>query len=520
MLICELWILCEDIMMAFMIRPVMNFAALDEEMEGSGMLLSDMLLDLPPRVTTVPYWPRITVTNHRNLMIHLSATQSPSATGNNTHARWYSDDFLTASAWTVVKVALLLTLAISAITGNVIVILSQVSRPKQTAKLASENIYQHIISLSLVAVFTGIFAIFYIVLDMSDTFWGVKYVCLSYHSFLTFVQIANQGGLLLALLDCSAALAYPLRYPFIMLRKRLNIGLTLLWLYAIGLSILPMICFNQWGERILAAALSCERERVLKRTYTVFMFVHFILIGVADIVLYVSVCFEVWRKKALDTAVRLRHSQRQKFEEKHRRAGQHAVTVILSSFLYLLLWGPYIALSLLHVMGGRTGLTSFIEEILLILALLQCSINPAILFTSLKPLRYGYRRLGCCGDLCTKLIRGVEERSGVRLNSMSFRSRVTGSLLNLHTALDGRAIRLPHVIVTDAGTRGHKVSAPMPHHDPLDSVWYTAGSSSSGVYSLEPERSRAGNEYVLHTRGHCGESETEDSYPYIPPPDY
>ncbi len=454
------------------------------------------------------------------------STYTPSSLPNTTDSSgWLIDsDILTTNAWLVVKVALYLMLSMAILVANVIVILSISSKPRRT--VAADNIYRHISSFCSLDLLAGLQTVYLLALTVHPVLWTEKYACFTYHGAVVFLLLANQTAALLALLDAYMALRYPIRYQHLVPPGRIKLAIAAVWLYSFCLAAVPLIWLNQWSGSVDPEA--CILELVARSSYILFVFAHFILVLVLAVVLYISIAYHICSRRPLMAICQSTRRGKIRYENGHQMAAQHAVTMILCSLSVFLLWGPYVGVWGKHVLSARrTALTTFMEEVFLILSLFQYCLRPPVYFVSLKSLRYWYRKLSCCANSGNNSdIVGPESRAGgISLNSVSFRSKVTGSLLNLHTALDGKAIRLPHIIVTDYDQRNRCIynstdvsDAPKP--------WYSVRSSgTSGFYSWESDTNDHDDGGVTEHNDNdmasvVSGATAQGDYLGIPPPDY
>lgn len=377
---------------------------------------------------------------------------------------------MNTQAWRIIQVALHCLLSAVTLLGNgaVVITILRIHYLKTVHN-------RHLVSLAFVDMLMGCVMLYYVSCLLWSGLLDVHYTCIASHVAVLFVLVITQMVLVCAAIDCYLSLWYPIKYMYLSSAWRVNIALCCAWIYATVITVLPFFVWNKWEPDV-----SCDIERVLHLNLLIFHLGHFTVSSVAVLAIFLCIGYELRKEAAIMCIYKQKWRQRQVFEERRQKDVEHAKALTLIALLFFVSWLFYVAMLLLHIIITRTWWSSLMEELALLITIIHSALNPFVYYWKLKAFHLGFYKLFCC---C--VMGHFPERPAACLNSVAFRNHVTGSMLNLHTTLDGKVIKVPRITTMDHD----QVSSRMDDVDFLEandaSVW--CSSRSLELLDYRPE---------------------------------
>ena len=268
-----------------------------------------------------------------------------------------------------------------------------------------------------------------------------------------------------------------------------NLCVVLAWCVAASFSCLPFYWYNNevsyWNTQ------GCDLENLWNFRYKILYIILFFFTSMFYGICVLFVQCGIHKLKAkLELNSRRRRRKKLTSETKRKNHIQQAVTFSVTASIMFVMTLPYHAVSLVHLLLGIKIIPELFIVIFYYLSILHVIVNPILYACHIRKMTGAYlsvaRHAAKC--LCCRCCRYdnprppvSNENNSVRLHTMSLRRPVSGSMLRLHTSLDGRSVGIPRVIVTDFDQKGRRVDADWTM-DGSD-IWCSSG--GNGFHSEE-----------------------------------
>lgn len=278
-----------------------------------------------------------------------------------------------------------------------------------------------IISLAVADLLVGFMMPLHLAFYVSKSFTvHYKYFCIGRF----FALVLPGGACLLSLtvvaVDRYIAILHPLQYHRKMTSRTSIVLIVMLWIYAALVATL-LFAFNAWGD---SADMTCYFYKVVSLPFTVVLDVHFTVMSLVNIVLYVRIFQQaaMQRKKIMAECVPLPSAATL---QKDTRSAK-TLFFILGS--YLLCWTPFfIVVTISHFY--ESAATPYFYMGSMFLALSNASLNPFIYCWKNTELRAAYKKVlinlfkRChyyCSDVKSDTVITVISGSEQNVNSEQF----------------------------------------------------------------------------------------------------
>ena len=290
----------------------------------------------------------------------------------------------------------------------------------------------------------------------------------------------------------------------------------LAWCASVSFSCLPFYWNN--NEVSNPNTPGCDLENLWTLEYKMLYLIQFFFTSLfyGIVVLFVQ-CGIHKLKAKLEVNSRRRRRKKLTSETKRKNHIQQAVAFSITASVMYIMTLPYHASIFVHFLLGMKIIPELFIVIFYYLSILHVIVNPILYACHIRRITEAY--LGAvkyaAKCFCCKCCRydnpgplGSNENNGVRLHTMSLRRPVSGSMLRLHTSLDGRSVGIPRVVVTNFDQRGRRV----------DAGWTLDGSDiwcSSGANDFHIEEINCSSSYDFN----CDTFSTED-FLDVPDPEW
>ncbi len=286
-----------------------------------------------------------------------------------------------------------------------------------------------------------------------------------------------------------------------------NLCIVSAWGAAAGFAVIPVYWFNSELE---SESLNCDPEELWSTGYKMLYLTHFFFTAIFYMVVILFVQCGIHKLKAkLELNSRRRKCKRQASEVKRKNHIHQAVTVSIASLVLFAMTVPYHCALCAHFVLDYKILPDVFVSLSHFLSVLHVTVNPIIYACHVRRLTDAYLRVvryvthcrcsKCCGGGSLSGVAG--ESSAVRLHTMSLRRPVSGSVLRLHTAVQGgRSVSIPRIVVTDFDQRDRRVNADLEVEE-SDDVWCSSATADffseslncSSSYDLSHDTESSGN---------------------------
>ena len=313
---------------------------------------------------------------------------------------------------------------------------------------------------------------------------------------ITFPGLLKNFNMVQISLLCYMMVWNPTKRFKIQKRLCVNLSVVLAWCMAVSFGCLPFYWYN--NEEYDSNTPKCDLENLWSLGYKMLYLFQFLFTSLfyGNVILFVQ-CGIHKLKAKLELNSRRRRRKKLTSETKRKNHIQQAVAFSITASIMFMMTLPYHAVILVHFLLGMKIIPELFIVIFYYLSILHVIVNPILYACHIRKMTGAY--LGVARNaakfLCCKCCRYdnpgppvSSENNGVRLHTMSLRRPVSGSMLRLHTSLDGRGVGIPRVVVTDFDQSGRRV----------DADWTLDGSDiwcSSGVNDFHSEEINCTSSY-------------------------
>ena len=226
-----------------------------------------------------------------------------------------------------------------------------------------------------------------------DVLINFKYLCLSRYAFV----VASMSGSIISLtfmsFDRYIAIVYPLHYPTIMTKHRVQFMLLGLWTYGVVFSVMPFVGVNVWQS-----GMPCQFFDVLPKWYT-FLTVPFVMAVclILSLCMYVVV-FRIAKKHQKRRKSRLNANSAKKHDNPRQMQKDTLIAKVMAFvlLLFVIFWLPFLATSLLKYLPFSQDMFEIAKNFALTLAMTNSMCNPVIYCWLKEDFRKAFKILLCC----------------------------------------------------------------------------------------------------------------------------
>ena len=405
---------------------------------------------------------------------------------------------LNEQAWKIMQIVLHCMFAAFTIIGNGSVIITILN----THYLRTVH-NRHLVSLAFVDTLTGFIMLYYVSGIVWPSLRLEKHFCIGNLATVLLVLTLSQTVILCSAVDCYLSLWYPIQYLYMGTAWRVNVAMFGTWLYGFGITAIPFYTWSTWSPGV-----QCLTERVLHMHYVAFHLLQFACVYLGVIIIFTCVAYEMRRKSGVMVVHKQKWRQRQLFEERRRRDVEHCKALAIIASISFISWATYVTSLTMHIFLARCWWTQFLEELGLLVTAFHSGINPFIYYWKIKTFHLGFYKMYCCCVLGRFPKRAM---NSVALHRVSFKNG-TGSMLQLHTTMDGKLVRVPRIVVTDvdSGTcmPGMEQMEYTDMSEDLDNVWFSSSSLELTNYRAET--------YTRNTQYDTLDTALSDNYLSVP----
>ena len=224
--------------------------------------------------------------------------------------------------------------------------------------------------------------------------------CLLRFEVIIFTSTSSLLSLFFTVIDRYVAVLYPLRYHLIVSDKVAHILISIVWIYATILAILPIVGYNTFHSAML-----CAYELVMEKTYRVLVALHFIVLPVIMFLVYSRVFFIAWshQKKILSE----QNSGFNNINAKIQRETKTAFITVVVMLAFTFCWLPFAVIQLVQAVEFTVD-RALVSNFLVFLGIFNSVINPFIYVWKNKQYKEAFRKIIC---FCKKFDRVMDVNS-------------------------------------------------------------------------------------------------------------
>lgn len=239
---------------------------------------------------------------------------------------------------------------------------------------------QFVVALALADIIMALSLPYQIVFYLCPSLYTMKQACLM--RYITFLLPCGTSltHVLAITVDRYLSVMQPLRYITLMTNQRVFLISGVLWMYSLILGSVPLY-WNDWNQ-----TQTCIFTEVLTPGYIVLLLVHFLLIGLLILILYVRI-FSVTRKllkgPLIQSTCLFNYDPNSQYRKKTRSLLLYGIIVGFFCFL----WLPFFVVVLIQMLWFNNWAIFQAGRITTLLGLISSVINPVIYVVLNKPFR-------------------------------------------------------------------------------------------------------------------------------------
>ncbi|XP_025103469.1 histamine H2 receptor-like [Pomacea canaliculata] len=236
----------------------------------------------------------------------------------------------------------------------------------------------------LVAVFTiPLYVAFYL---QKGSLTQNRTACLTWFGSVILGCGASLYNLLLIVIDRFVAIHFPFHYARLKTPRKVGITLTVLWIYIVVLSFLPLMGWNNWSRK-----KKCDFYGTLPKAYVIWA--AYFTVGICTLVstlLYGKIFTTVWQHRKQIHAVTVIVTRENLQMEKEIRTTRLTAIVFL---LFILCWAPYVCVGPLMYTGLSLQVVEIIKNCTLVLGFGNSLVNPIVFGLARTQFKCAYKLL-------------------------------------------------------------------------------------------------------------------------------
>lgn len=214
-----------------------------------------------------------------------------------------------------------------------------------------------------------------------------KEACLLRFEVIIFTSTSSLISLLFTVFDRHIAVYNPLRYPSLMCDRTANVMIGIVWIYAMGLAIPPLLGYNTFDE-----APICAYELVMAKPYRMLVALHFICLPVIMFIIYCRIFYTAWSHKR---AISSQHTGiMYNNNTSIQRETKTAVVMAIVMLFFTLCWLPFSFIQLLQAVEFSVD-KAVISNFLVFIGLMNSIMNPFIYVWKNKQYKEAFRKILC-----------------------------------------------------------------------------------------------------------------------------